>query len=215
MDTNDILTLVGTLSTATIAIVTILIQGKRMRDQSAREKEILTEHQDFETVERERSEQLHQEQIKAQQKRHNEQLQREDELRLLNRKDQAHIEFDIDCNGFTPVDDLRLLEVVLSAHNKGNTLQLFKEIKLRVRGIKHGESLAINEKINRADFSHSILDDTNIIPDSVNFFFVEPNVNQRFQFSTVLAQEYKYICIRAAFHYDKSTIHTTERIFEL
>ncbi len=51
--------------------------------------------------------------------------------------------------------------------------------------------------------------------EKLNFYFVEPHVNQRFTFTTLIPEEYKFICVHATFHYDTTTPHTVEKIIEI
>ncbi|MDO7174148.1 hypothetical protein [Mariniflexile sp. AS56] len=198
MEISEIIALAGILATAIIAVISILIQGKRQKEQEQRE------------------EKLHQEQLKKQEQSHLDQLKREDEIRKLNKEDQAHIEFSLYCNFFGPEDGQFLTEVNLMAENKGNRLQLFPEIMLRIRGIKKNESLSLYGKLQNVNFPHKVLEEINIIDkENLNFYFVEPHVNQRFTFTTLIPEEFKFICVHATFHYDEATPHTVEKIIKI
>jgi hypothetical protein len=200
MEASELISLVGLVATASIAVFTIYIQGKRLKEQAQREERSV------------------QEQLERQEQSHLDQLKREDEIRKLNREDQAHIEFSLYCNFFGPQDGQFLTEVNLMAENKGNRLQLFPEILLRIRGIKKTENkkLSLYGKLQNVNFPHKILEVINIIDrEKLNYYFVEPHVNQRFTFTTLVPEEYKFICVHATFHYDKATPHTVEKIIEI
>jgi len=198
MEASELISLVGLVATASIAVFTIFIQGKRLKEQAQREERLVAE------------------QLERQEQSHLDQLKREDEIRKLNREDQAHIEFSLYCNFFGPEDGQFLTEVNLMAENKGNRLQLFPEIILRIRGIKKNESFSLYGKLQNVNFPHKVLEEINIIDkENLNFYFVEPHVNQRFTFTTLIPEEYKFICVHATFHYDEATPHTVEKIIEI
>jgi len=198
MEISEIIALTGILATAIIAVISILIQGKRQREQGQRE------------------EKLHQEQLIRQEQSHLDQLKREDEIREMNKEDQSHIEFNAYCNFFGPQDGQFLTEVNLKAKNNENRLQKFLEIILGIRGVKKNESFSLYGKLQNVNFPHEVLKEINIINrEKLNFYFVEPHVNQRFTFITLIPEEYKFICVNATFQYDGATPHKLVKIIKL
>ena len=67
----------------------------------------------------------------------------------------------------------------------------------------------------RLEFPKTLIDNVPIIPDTLNFFFIEPGVEQIFTYITRLPSSIKYILATASFWYDPYTPHTTERVFQI
>lgn len=142
-----------------------------------------------------------------------------------------HLDFKVDCSFLGPENEDYLAEIRLVLDNKGVVRQEFKNIKLRVRGIKHGEELRFrpetidaeknreNDKEYRRDktlsFPHDIIQNEVIYKEKYNYVFVEPNVSQVLNFVTKISKEYKYILIWASFHYSKYSPHSTESVFQV
>lgn len=125
------------------------------------------------------------------------------------------IEFTIDCNFFGPHDGWYIAEIIISAKNVSVVRHEFREINLRIRGIKMGEALDLWEGHgDRLEFKHKVLE-TDIVPDNWNFIFVEPGVRQEISFVTRIEENYRYIVARAEFRYDSFNPHSIERMFEV
>lgn len=173
----------------------------------------------------EREDKLRQEQRKREDELYQEQLRREKQIREEYRELAPHIEFDIDCNFYGPEEDFYLAEFLLTAHNRGRVRQEFRDILLRVRGIKHNAVLAEwrgNEP--RLGFPEYLIKNARVVPKEIrtpqgivtyNFFFVEPGVKQVFTYISRIPAGVKYIAARGAFFYDPETPHTVERVFQV
>lgn len=155
-----------------------------------------------------------------------EQQQREDKIREEQRIAAPHIEFSIDCNIYGPEKDYYLAEFLLTADNKGLVQQQFEDIFLRVRGIER--DVGLDEWKNnepRLAFPKELgINNVKVVPNKIRspegittykHFFVEPGVKQVFTYITRIPSSIKYIAARAAFHYDPTTPHTTERVFRV
>ena len=134
----------------------------------------------------------------------------------VERTHSPHIELNIACNLFGPQDGEYLSEFLLTAHNKGAVRQEFKNIILRVRGIKKDCSLEYWNKYKpRVKFSEKIFSAEVIHKEKYNYIFVEPNVCQEITYVTKIPSDIKFILCRVEFKYDLHTPHSIERVFEL
>jgi hypothetical protein len=141
--------------------------------------------------------------------------EKEKRLSEIERRYDPHIEFTIDCNIYGPQEGAYIAELLMSAHNKSLVQHKFKEIILRVRGIKHNEALSIWEKSeHRLKFPNPVFE-RDVKPENWNFIFIEPSVKQEISFITKIEETYRFIVARAEFHYDKFTPHSIERMFEI
>lgn len=144
------------------------------------------------------------------------QQKREDAQRLIHREDAPHIELSIDCRVLGQDDDDYIVEFTLTANNRGLVRWKFRSIKLRVRGIEKNQPLAYwPGNGNRLQFPIKILGMEEVIPQSVNFLFVEPGVRQAVTYVTKIPSRVIYIVVYVEFWYDKVTPHTSERAFRL
>ena len=127
------------------------------------------------------------------------------------------IEFDIDCRFLGPQAGSYLTVFTVSARNKGNIQHTFAEIRLRVRGIKNGEPLTEFRKYPpMTNFPETIMKDINIVPPDLQYFFVRPGIDQDFNYVTQIAENIRFIIVRATFKYKKSNeLHTAENVFEV
>jgi hypothetical protein len=126
------------------------------------------------------------------------------------------IEFDIDLCDLGYAAGERIVEVGITAENKGNVEQRFRDIRLRIRGILvgaqlseikgHEPHLAFPEKLHEAS----------LIPERMGYFFVRPKVRQRFPLVVRVPVACSHILVRSTFKYDGSNdLHTAERAFSL
>lgn len=133
----------------------------------------------------------------------------------IERRYQPHIEFCIACNFFGPQQGWYIAEFIISATNVSLVRHQFKEIILRIRGIKQDEPPALwDGHGNRLEFKHKLIE-TDIVPPDWNYIFVEPGVRQEICFVTRIEEDYRYILALAEFHYDSFTPHNIERMFEV
>lgn len=139
-----------------------------------------------------------------------------DERDELERRHTPHIEFYIDCHLFGPHHGKYAAEFILTANNRGITKHEFKNVTLRVRGIKRNEPLSfwVKRYEHRLEFPIAILQDE-ARPKGWNYIFVEPGVTQRISFITIIDEDIQYITAQAHFEYEQYRPHTTERMFEL
>jgi len=146
-----------------------------------------------------------------------EQQKREDELRKEHREDAPHIELAIDCQVLGRDDGHYLVEFTLMVYNRGLVRWKFQSIKLRVRGIEKYRQFTYWREIGkRLEFPVKIIDKEEVIPkESVNFFFVEPGVQQAITYVTKIPAQIMYIAVYVEFWYNEETPHTSERVFRL
>lgn len=134
----------------------------------------------------------------------------------LERRHEPHIEFTIDCNFFGPQQGKLIAEFIISANNKSLVRHQFKNIFLRVRGIKKDAPLELLEKYpNRLQFDELIFKEPDIKPGNWDFIFVEPGVIQQISFITRIDEDYRFLLAHAEFYYDRFTPHSIERMFEV
>jgi hypothetical protein len=147
---------------------------------------------------------------------HRAQQKREDELRQSHGEDRLRIEFMVDCSVHGRVCEEFLVEFLISANNRGLVAWKFSSIVLRVRGIEEGfPLLPWHPTEPRLGFPVVVVDDAQVIPHTLNFFFVEPGVKQVFSYVTEVPARIRYILSHVEFEYDRFTPHTFERVFRL
>jgi hypothetical protein len=196
MEPKDWITLAGIAATTLISIVVMVVNSRREKQQQERDDRVRKEQQ-------EREDKLRREQEQRE-------VEKENRLRTYS----PHIEFEIKCNFYGPEQAHFVAEFLLIVCNRGSVQQKFKDIQLRVRGIESDQPLSYwqgNEP--RLAFPVKIVDNTSILPESYNFFFVEPGIEQVFTYVTRVSSSIKYILVHAEFEYDQFTPHTTERTF--
>lgn len=127
------------------------------------------------------------------------------------------IEFGIDCKFYGPQSNSYLTSFSVTANNKGNVEHKFKEIRLRVLGIKANQTFTEFERYPpMVNFPEIIMKRVNIVPPTYGYYFVRPNVNQTFNYTTQIQADIRFIIVRATFEYQKTEeIHTTEQVFEV
>jgi hypothetical protein len=136
--------------------------------------------------------------------------------RQKRREDVPHIELGINCQVFGQDDNNYLVEFTLMVNNRGLVKWTFRSIQLRVRGIREDEQFAYwPENGRRLKFPVKILDKEEVIPKSVESFFVEPGVQQAITYVTKISTQIMYIVVYVEFWYDKKKLHTSERVFRL
>ncbi len=141
---------------------------------------------------------------------------REDDLRHRHREDSPRIEFGIGCEAHGEVAGERLLELTLSAHNKGLVDWKVTNILLRIRGIEAGQAFEYWENHEpRVEFPVALISGVEVVPPSLNFLFVEPGVRQTITYVTKAPVKVEYILVHVEFRYDEHTPHTSERVFRL
>jgi hypothetical protein len=127
------------------------------------------------------------------------------------------IEFEINCQFFGPQQNSYLAAFIITANNKGNVEHRFSEIRLKVRGIKAGETLSeFKDFAPMVNFPVEIIKGVNIVPTKFGYFFVRPGVNQTFNYATQIPEHICFIIVRATFKYEETDeLHTAERVFEV
>ena len=139
----------------------------------------------------------------------------EERTKEIERIYTPHIEFNIDCDFFGPTDGQYIANFLLAATNRGRVVHKFPSIRLRVRGIKKGESIEQWEKHPpRIKFPYKIFE-AEVVPPDWNFIYVEPGVTHRITFATAIPLEYSYLLGNAEFRYDPSTPQKIETVFAL
>lgn len=133
----------------------------------------------------------------------------------IERRHKPHIEFTIDTTFFGPQEGFYIAEFVIFAHNKSLIRHVFKDITLRVRGIRKNEKLILlKDREPRLAFPEKLFE-TQLKPDNLNFMFVEPDVKQQFTFVTRVEDSFACITAKADFHYNEYTPHSIERVFQV
>jgi hypothetical protein len=183
--------LTGIIATATISIFSVLwntqIQ-KRLRDEQFLREDIIRKDYETKEVERQKIERIHSPQI----------------------------EFDLSARFFGPEKEEYLLELRLNLTNSGLVQQKLWDPKLRILGIRKGVSLNFRAKDQyRLEFPEKILPLKDILPADYNYFFVEPGVHQDISYVTKVPSSVGYVLVYSEFHYNPTTPHTTERLFEV
>src|SRR5215813_1639768 len=164
----------------------------------------------------ERDDKKQKEQQKREDQLRKEQQEREDQLREVYRERAPRIELDINSQVLGQDDDHYLVELMLTAHNRGLIRWQVRDIKIRVCGIEKNRNFAYwPERGQRVEFPVKIINKERVIPESLNFLFVEPGVQQSITYVTKVPTQIMYIVVYAEFWYDEVTPHTSERVFQL
>ena len=126
------------------------------------------------------------------------------------------IEFDIEFVNLGTSGESRVIEVAVTASNKGNVEQKFDAIRLTIRGIVEGQGLNEIEGYEpRLAFPEKI-GPVSMIPDKYNYFFVRPGVNQRFPIVVKIPGNWCLIHARSTFKYlGLEEVHSAERAYEV
>ena len=199
MKPDDWISIASVFASAALAIFTIWISRRDARQQAEDEKR------------------RHAEEITRETNRYRESLEREDRLRSEQRLDKGHIEYTVECDFLGPVNETCLAEIRLCAHNKGQTIQRFSRIYIRVRGIPRADSPSRwPERWDRAFFPTKIAEQENVIPQGVTYF-TEPGVRQVFTYVTTVPTDQRFILIHSEFDYmgEEGKSHDCERVFEV
>lgn len=126
------------------------------------------------------------------------------------------IEFDVNCSFFGPQSGAYVAEFTLTFLNKGLTRQEVRQVRLRARGIKHGEKLAHwPSREPRLQFPEKVFVEKNIVPERYTYMFVEPKVNQYYKYVTHVPEQMAFIIVNAEFIYKDGEEHSAERVFEV
>jgi len=198
MEPKDWIAIASISATVLIFIITLLSNWKREQRQQERDDRTRKEQQNREDELRRQ----HQE--------------REDKLRKRERVNVPHIEIDIECNIYGPEINEYICEILLKVRNKGLVRQIFRNIRLRAKGIEKGEQLTYWKNHEpRLEFPVDLVDDVSIIPENVGGYFVERGVEVLFTYVTKIPISLNYILIHAMFEYSENSKHTTERVFEV
>jgi len=127
------------------------------------------------------------------------------------------IEFSVEVNFYPPLkkDDDFPAEIRIIAHNKGKIQFSFREINLRVRGLKRGEQLSYWRE-NRLCFPVYLVGEgnaaENIIPSRYGYYFVESGVRQVFTYITKVPQETGLINVFVAFKYRNRKVYIKKKL---
>ena len=126
------------------------------------------------------------------------------------------IEFDIEFEDLGTLGNFRVVEVSVTASNRGHVEQKFDAIRLTVRGIIEGQDLqAIEGHEPRLSFPEKI-GPISVISGKYKYFFVRPGVTQRFPIVIKIPNDWRLLHARSTFKYlGLNEIHTAERAFEV
>jgi hypothetical protein len=191
MDSANWVALAGIIATATVAIFSVLWNHRSQRrlldEQLIREDKIRV---DYEVKENERQ--------------------------RIERVHSPQIEFNLSARFFDIATEYYVLEIRLNLTNCGLVQQKLRDPKLRILGINKGDSPTFRtKKQHRLDFPEKILPLSNVLPEGYNYLFVEPGVHQDISYVTKVPSTVCYILVHGVFHYDSTTPHTAERVFEV
>ncbi len=203
MNTGEWISILSVIATAFVAIVGILTSEKRHREQIENER-------------RSRNEQLGHERVARE-----EELSRERERSERHREDVPQFEFDMDVGLIKKKGTSVLVEFRVILNNRGNVKQDIKSIKLRIRTINANDKLEFwKDSAFRLSFPHKIFE-TEIIPKRYKFIFVEPNVKQILNYTTILTESVELVSARAEFSYGRArkgsrgSKHSVEKVFAI
>jgi hypothetical protein len=148
------------------------------------------------------------------QRREKDERRREAERQKRERTYVPQLEFSINCNFYGPEEDSYLVEVLLTVHNKGRVQQKFRNLILRIRGIRQDQPLTYwEERKPRLYFPEELVRNESVIPAGVEYFFAEPGEEHVFTYVTKIPSSVKYILAYATFSYGHESSHDAERVF--
>lgn len=127
------------------------------------------------------------------------------------------IQFDIEYRDLGIKDQKRLVEITVTAENKGFVEHRFDDVRVTLRGIsgkspvehiaKHPPRLAFPE-------TDDALKKISLIPEKWGYFFVRPKILQRFPLVTAIPDDWTHLFVRTTFCYQQTGgIHSAERVF--
>lgn len=187
MDAKDWVTLVGVFSTAALAVLALVQNSYRERSQRERDDRLRQEQQEW-----------------------------EERLRQKERRHKPRVEFSLDCTAYGPEGDDYAVEVTLTVENKGRIQQRLTRLGLRLRGIPAGQGLSLWEGHGRRlNFPVVLVDEEQLVPEDVVYYFVEPGIRQTFSYVTKVPRSVKYLLAHSRFDYGGSSYHTVERVFPM
>ncbi len=127
------------------------------------------------------------------------------------------IEFDVDCNFWGPHHGSYLVAFTITARNKGNIEHRFADIRLRVLGIRDDRPLTEFEPYApMVAFPEKVVQTGNIVPVDDGYYFVRPGVSQSFNYTSHVAENIRFVVVRATFKYkEDGDEHTAEKVFEV
>ncbi len=132
------------------------------------------------------------------------------------------IEMDVSCTDLGLNYGFRALAFRISATNHGHIDFVFRDLRIRIRGIVREKELRIKEidtltgKTSYLEFSEGDRKSHSIIPAKFRYFFVRPGVTQHFSYVTTVPATWGIATIRVSFKYPTTgEIHTTEKAFSL
>jgi len=146
-----------------------------------------------------------------QEKKDKEQAEQKERSDERYRRNAPHIELKLDCQFHGMRNSNHLATITVSAENVGKVLHQFKEITLRVRGIKD-EPFTFDERAGRVVFPHEVRK-RNLVPPEWNFVFIEPGVTQYIPFTFPVAADYCYLLAHVVFEYKEYWPHTAQAVF--
>ena len=125
------------------------------------------------------------------------------------------IQFTVDCSFFAPLQNEIPVEFSLSLINKGLTIHRFRQIELRVRGIRKTDRLSYWEKNEpRLYFPEKLIDTEVVYNKKYSHIFVEPGVDQKVVFISKIPADIALISVVATFKYDNNKSHGIEKVFQ-
>lgn len=126
------------------------------------------------------------------------------------------IEFDIGIEDLGRHGGQRIIEVKISAANKGRVEQRFEKISLRIRGLKNGQELHSIEGLAPRLFFPEQIERTRVIPEKYQYYFVRPGVTQVFSVTLTIPADWVVMNAHAKFRYlGLNQVHTAEHSFRL
>ncbi len=125
------------------------------------------------------------------------------------------IEFDIDLRDLGCNNKDRIIEIGVIAENKGNVEHRFKQISLRILGIKKKSQLQELENYEPRLAFPLKLHTVKLINEIDKYYFVRPKVKQRFPITVRISIEISHLLVQTEFNYSSGAFHKAERAFSI
>lgn len=136
---------------------------------------------------------------------------------LTTNKFRRRIELDVDGKILPLPDnpDSKILEIQISFENKGFVDHRIRKLTVSVHGLNSETGLETKDKTGELIFDKEILQETNLVPQHLNFYFVRPGVRQVVSHIVPINGHVSLIRITAGFDYDRHGYypHTVRHIF--
>jgi hypothetical protein len=112
-------------------------------------------------------------------------------------------------------NDKKILEIQICFENKGFVDHRIRKLTVSVHAPKSETGLITKETTRELKFEKPLLDETNLVPEHLNFYFVRPGVRQVVSHIVPIDGHVSLIRITVGFDYDRRGYypHTVRHIF--